>query len=86
LFLTALSSAVLSERLDQFGAWLGFSAGLSAFVTALVTDPPEIASAVTDQVGGRHDLGIRVIFGSTSSTWRPCWVSAFADSPSYAAS
>jgi cation:H+ antiporter len=64
LFLTALASAVLSKRLDQVGAWLGFSAGLTGLVTALAADSPEIASAVIAQMRGRHDLGIGVIFGS----------------------
>ncbi len=64
LFLTALASAVLSKRLDQVGAWLGFSAGLTGLVTALAADSPEIASAIIAQTSGRHDLGIGVIFGS----------------------
>ena len=64
LFLTALASAVLSKRLDQVGAWLGFSAGLSGLVTALAADSPEIASAIIAQTSGRHELGIGVIFGS----------------------
>lgn len=64
LVLTALASAVLSKRLDQVGAWLGFSAGLSGLVTALAADSPEIASAIIAQTSGRHDLGIGVIFGS----------------------
>ncbi len=64
LFLTALSSAVLSKRLDQVGTWLGFSAGLSGLVTALAADSPEIASAIIAQTSGRHDLGMGVIFGS----------------------
>ena len=64
LVLTALASAVLAKRLDQLGAWLGFSAGMSGLVTALAADSPEIASAVIAQMSGRHDLGIGVIFGS----------------------
>lgn len=64
LLLTAMTSAVLSRRLDQVGAWLGFSAGLSGLVMALAADSPEIASAVIAQTSGRHDLGIGVIFGS----------------------
>jgi cation:H+ antiporter len=64
LALIALSSAVLSKRLDQVGLWLGFSAGLSGLVTALAADSPEIASAITALRSGQSDLGLGVIFGS----------------------
>lgn len=64
LVLTALSSAVLSKRLDQVGLWLGFSAGLSGLATALAADSPEIASAITALRSGHPDLGLGVIFGS----------------------
>ena len=64
LFLAAISSAVLSHRLDQVGTNLGLSEGLLGLVTALGADSPEIATAVTALIGGQHDLGSGVIFGS----------------------
>jgi len=64
LLFAALSSAVLAHRLDQLGAYLGFSAGLLGFVTAFAADSPEISSAVSAIAGGKHDLGTAVIFGS----------------------
>ncbi len=64
LCLVGLASGALSERLDQIGAHLGFSAGLLGLVTALAADSPEIASAVTALASGRGDLGLGVIFGS----------------------
>lgn len=64
LVLGTVSSAVLSHRLDQVGTYLGLSEGLLGLVTALGADSPEIATAVTALVGGQHDLGSGVIFGS----------------------
>ncbi|WP_428486303.1 sodium:calcium antiporter [Rhodopila sp.] len=64
LVLGTISSAVLSHRLDQVGTYLGLSEGLLGLVTALGADSPEIATAVTALVGGQHDLGRGVIFGS----------------------
>lgn len=64
LLFASLSSAVLAHRLDQLGAYLGFSAGLAGFVTAFAADSPEISSAVSAIAAGKHDLGAAVIFGS----------------------
>lgn len=64
LLLAVISSAVLSRRLDRVGTHLGFSEGLLGLLTALGADSPEIATAVTALVGGQHDLGSGVIFGS----------------------
>ncbi len=64
LVLAAISGAVLSHRLDQVGRHLGMSEGLLGLVTALGADSPEIATAVTALVSGKHDLGNGVIFGS----------------------
>jgi len=58
------SSAVLAERLDQVGERFRFPPGLVGLMTALGADSPEIASAVTALIGGQHDLGRGVIFGS----------------------
>ena len=64
LLLSIMSSAVLAERLDQVGERFRFPAGLFGLMTALGADSPEIASAITALVGGQHDLGRGVIFGS----------------------
>ena len=64
LLLNVLSSAVLAERLDQVGERFRFPPGLVGLMTALGADSPEIASAITALVGGQHDLGRGVIFGS----------------------
>ena len=64
LLLSVLSSAVLAERLDQVGERFRFPPGLVGLMTALGADSPEIASAITALVGGQHDLGRGVIFGS----------------------
>jgi cation:H+ antiporter len=59
-----MSSAVVAERLDQVGESLRFPAGLLGLVTALGADSPEITSAITALIGGQHDLGRSVIYGS----------------------
>ena len=64
LLLSLMASAVLTERLDQVGERFRFPAGLLGLVTALGADSPEIASAITALIGGQHDLGQGVIFGS----------------------
>ena len=64
LALATISSAVLSHRLDQVGTHLRLSEGLLGLVTALGADSPEIATAVAALVGGQHDMGSGVIFGS----------------------
>ena len=64
LVLATISSAVLSHRLDQVGTHLRLSEGLLGLVTALGADSPEIATAITALVGGQHDMGSGVIFGS----------------------
>jgi len=64
LLLSLMSSVVLSERLDQVGHRFRLPPGLIGLVTALGADSPEIASAATAIIGGQHDLGRGVIFGS----------------------
>jgi cation:H+ antiporter len=64
LGISIVSSIVLAKRIDQVGTWLGLSEGLLGLLTALAADTPEIASAVTAIVGGHHDLGFGVVFGS----------------------
>ena len=64
LLLSLMASVVLTERLDQVGERFRFPAGLLGLVTAFGADSPEIASAVTALIGGQHDLGLGVIFGS----------------------
>ena len=64
LLLSMMSSAVLAERLEQVGERFRFPAGLLGLVTALGADSPEITSAVTALIGGQHDLGRGVIYGS----------------------
>ena len=64
LAISVISSAVLAERIDQIGIWLGLSEGLLGMAMALGADSPEIASAITAIVGGNHDVGLGVVFGS----------------------
>lgn len=64
LLLSMMSSAVLAERLEQVGERFSFPAGLLGLVTALGADSPEITSALTALIGGQHDLGRGVIYGS----------------------
>jgi cation:H+ antiporter len=64
LILSMMSSAVVAERLEQVGERLRFPAGLLGLVTALGADSPEITSALTALIGGQHDLGRGVIYGS----------------------
>ena len=58
------ASAVLTVRLEQVGRRFLFPAGLLGIITALGADAPEITSAATALIGGQHDLGRGVIFGS----------------------
>ena len=64
LALSLLASVVLAERLDQVGHRFRLPPGLIGLMTALGADSPEIASAVAAIIGGQHDLGQGVIFGS----------------------
>jgi cation:H+ antiporter len=64
LALSVVSSVVLSADLDRIGARLGLAEGLLGLLTALGADSPEISSAVTAVVGGHHDVGLGVVFGS----------------------
>jgi len=64
LLLCLMSSVVLSERLDQVGHRFRLPPGLIGLVTALGADSPEISSAAAAIIGGQHDLGRGVIFGS----------------------
>jgi len=64
LVLSLMSSVVLSERLDQVGYRFRLPPGLIGLITALGADSPEISSAATAIIGGQHDLGRGVIFGS----------------------
>src|SRR5579884_229479 len=64
LLLSLAASAVLSRRIEQLGAWLGFSELLIGLLTALGADAPEIATAISAIVGGHRELGVSVVFGS----------------------
>jgi cation:H+ antiporter len=64
LILSVMSSAVVAERLEQVGERFRFPAGLLGLVTALGADSPEITSAMTALIGGQHNLGHGVIYGS----------------------
>lgn len=64
LLLGMASSTVLAQRIDQIGHKFRFPAGLFGLVTALAADLPEITSAVSAIIGGQHELGRGVIFGS----------------------
>ncbi len=64
LILSMAASAVLAERLDQCGQHFRLPSGVIGIITALGADAPEIASAVTAIVGGHHEMGRGVIFGS----------------------
>ena len=64
LVLALMASVVLSERLDQVGHRFRLPPGLIGLITALGADSPEIASAAAAIIGGQHDLGRGVIYGS----------------------
>jgi cation:H+ antiporter len=64
LGLSIVASAVLAERIDQLGIWIGLSEGLLGLLTALAADAPEVTSSVTAIIAGNHDLGLGVVFGS----------------------
>ena len=62
--LTALSSIVLSRRIEQIGKWLRMSESMLGIVAALGADAPEISSAITALRNGQHDLGLGIVLGS----------------------
>jgi cation:H+ antiporter len=64
LTISIVSSLVMAKRIEQLGTWLRLSEGLLGLLTALASDTPEIASAITAIVAGNRDLGLGVVFGS----------------------
>jgi cation:H+ antiporter len=64
LALSLIASLVLARDLDKLGARLHLSEGLLGLVTALGADAPEISSAITALISGKHDLGLGVVLGS----------------------
>jgi cation:H+ antiporter len=69
VFLGALSAScvlsfLLGKSLEKVCTRLALPSALVGAVTALGANSPEISSAVAAIAGGRHDLGLGVVFGS----------------------
>ena len=64
LALSAISGLVLAIAIDQVGHRMHLADGLLGAITALGADAPEIATAVTALVKGRHDIDVDVVLGS----------------------
>jgi cation:H+ antiporter len=59
------ASSVFAERLDHIGLRLGFPEALLGLLTALAADAPELASAVTALIAGRHAVAVGVVIGAS---------------------
>ena len=60
------ASAVFARRLDHIGLRLGLPEALLGLLTALAADAPELASAVTALLTGRHAIAIGVVVGASA--------------------
>jgi cation:H+ antiporter len=60
------ASAVFAGRLDHIGLRLGLPEALLGLLTALAADAPELASAVTALVEGRHAVALGVVIGAST--------------------
>jgi len=61
-----VASAVFARRLDHVGLRLGLPEALLGLLTALAADAPELASAVTALLTGRHAIAIGVVVGASA--------------------
>jgi cation:H+ antiporter len=71
LFLASIAvmlaaSAVFARRLDHIGLRLGLPEALLGLLTALAADAPELASAVTALLAGRHAVAVGVVVGASA--------------------
>jgi cation:H+ antiporter len=71
LFLVSIAvmlaaSALFAGRLDHLGLRLGLPEAMLGLLTALAADSPELASAVTALVTGRHDIAVGVVVGAST--------------------
>jgi cation:H+ antiporter len=60
------ASAVFARRLDHIGLRLGLPEALLGLLTALAADAPELASAVTALLAGRHAIAVGVVVGASA--------------------
>jgi cation:H+ antiporter len=60
------ASALFAQRLDHIGLRLGLPETLLGLLTALAADAPEISSAITALVQGRHAIAVGVVVGSNA--------------------
>ena len=60
------ASALFAERLDHIGLRLGLPEAILGLLTALAADSPELASAITALVTGRHDIAVGVVVGAST--------------------
>jgi cation:H+ antiporter len=60
------ASALFAGRLDHIGLRLGLPEALLGLLTALAADAPELASAVTALVAGRHAVAVGVVVGASA--------------------
>ncbi|HXE55892.1 MAG TPA: hypothetical protein VN541_22900, partial [Tepidisphaeraceae bacterium] len=58
-------SLVLGSTLDKIGHRLRLTEALLGLITALGADAPEISSAITAVVAGKHDAGVGVLLGAS---------------------
>ena len=71
LFLASIAvmlsaSALFAGRLDHAGLRLGLPEAILGLLTALAADSPELASAVTALVTGRHEIAVGVVVGAST--------------------
>ena len=60
------ASSLFAGRLDHIGLRLGLPEALLGLLTALAADAPELASAVTALVEGRHAVAVGVVIGASA--------------------
>jgi cation:H+ antiporter len=64
LAVTLAAAGFFARRLDEVGLRLGLPETLLGLLTALAADAPEVSSAITALVKGKHSAGVGVVVGS----------------------
>lgn len=64
LAVTLAAAGFFARRLDQVGLRLGLPETLLGLLTAVAADAPELSSAITALLKGKHSAGVGVVVGS----------------------
>jgi cation:H+ antiporter len=66
LAVTLAAAGFFARRLDQVGLRLGLPETVLGLLTAIAADAPELSSAITALLKGKHSAGVGVVVGSNA--------------------